>query len=289
MSILFRGHRVEVTFRANAVRLTLRVQPEQQTIRLTAPVGCDGEQLRAFLARHADWIEEQLRAAVPAPDAAAPSALMPGGELLYNGYRVRVTVRSNARRLLLHHRPHEDFFSMTVPVGCSRQLAMEMLAKNEDWMRKHMAQTPALDWQPVYAAGERHPVLGELVTLGKNGVPCGKAAFLRYRMEQLRQLLGSELKRWQLIMGVRVTKVTIRSMRSRWGSCKPSTGAVTFAAELGCYPPECVTETVVHELTHLHHADHSAAFYAEMTRYFPAWEKAKERRRRFDITPKQPE
>ena len=35
------------------------------------------------------------------------------------------------------------------------------------------------------------------------------------------------------------------------------------------YPPEAVEAVVVHELAHIRHKNHGAAFYAEVERYLP--------------------
>ena len=35
------------------------------------------------------------------------------------------------------------------------------------------------------------------------------------------------------------------------------------------YPPEAVEYVVVHELCHIRHHDHSAAFWQEVARYLP--------------------
>lgn len=71
--------------------------------------------------------------------------------------------------------------------------------------------------------------------------------------------------------GVQPPKIRIRLMKSRWGSCIPSKGAVTFNALLAAVPRECVEYVVVHEFTHFLQPDHSKAFYQKLERFMPDW------------------
>ncbi|MBO4635791.1 MAG: M48 family metallopeptidase [Clostridiales bacterium] len=56
-------------------------------------------------------------------------------------------------------------------------------------------------------------------------------------------------------------EIRFRSMKSRWGSCMPSKGIVTFNYNLFEAPKEAASYVVVHEFAHFLKADHSAAFY----------------------------
>ena len=65
-------------------------------------------------------------------------------------------------------------------------------------------------------------------------------------------------------------------MTSRWGSCKPSAGRVTFARQLAEAPLPCVEYVVWHELTHFLHPDHSPAFYADLAAVLPDWKQRRQ-------------
>lgn len=75
---------------------------------------------------------------------------------------------------------------------------------------------------------------------------------------------------YEVKMGVSVTRLTVRSMKTRWGSCTPKTGAIRLALELAAYPPECLDMVVAHELTHLLEPSHNARFHALLDTYCPA-------------------
>ena len=60
-----------------------------------------------------------------------------------------------------------------------------------------------------------------------------------------------------------------RQMRSRWGSCQPKTGILTFNYALAEVPLSCVEYVVMHEFTHFLHPDHSPRFYAALSALMP--------------------
>ena len=61
---------------------------------------------------------------------------------------------------------------------------------------------------------------------------------------------------YEIAMGVAVSRVSVRSMKTRWGSCTPKSGAVRIARELAAYPIECLDMVVAHELVHLLEPSH---------------------------------
>lgn len=83
------------------------------------------------------------------------------------------------------------------------------------------------------------------------------------------------IEKWEPIMGVKAGDIAYRNMRSRWGSCKPSTGRICINTRLALYPPECLEYVVVHELCHLIEHGHGPKFHALMDSFLPDW---KERR-----------
>ena len=65
---------------------------------------------------------------------------------------------------------------------------------------------------------------------------------------------------YEIAMGVAVSRVSVRSMKTRWGSCTPKTGAIRIARELAAYPVECLDMVVAHELVHLLEPSHNHRF-----------------------------
>ena len=74
---------------------------------------------------------------------------------------------------------------------------------------------------------------------------------------------------YEIAMGVAVSRVSVRSMKTRWGSCTPKSGAVRIARELAAYPVECLDMVVAHELVHLLEPSHNQRFHALLDAYCP--------------------
>lgn len=81
--------------------------------------------------------------------------------------------------------------------------------------------------------------------------------------------------KWEPIMGVKVGSLAYRNMKSRWGSCQPSTGRVCINIRLALYPPQCLEYVVVHELCHFLERGHGPRFRALMSEFLPGWEQAR--------------
>lgn len=207
--------------------------------------------------------------------------------LMIGEHRVAVTPRKTCKRMVLRVDAKHNGFALSVPQGCLKSSAMSFLSGQKAWMDR-MADGKLLDWTPTYAPGERHPFLGQIVTLGENGIPAGRA-FPVARQRALEALIRQLLPVWQARMGTAVTAVRFRNMRSRWGSCQPQKKEIHLSTVLGEVPGECVEYVLVHELCHLFYADHGAGFHALLARHLPDWKARKDAMTRMDRRPMPPE
>ena len=65
--------------------------------------------------------------------------------------------------------------------------------------------------------------------------------------------------------------IKFKCMVSRWGSCCPAKGVITFNTNLMYAPLECIEYVVKHEYTHFLQPNHSAEFYNELSKICPEW------------------
>lgn len=65
------------------------------------------------------------------------------------------------------------------------------------------------------------------------------------------------------------TQITIKDMKSRWGSCSYTRGHISINSRLAVFPREAVKSVFWHEYAHYWHHDHSAKFYAFLTKHCP--------------------
>ena len=77
--------------------------------------------------------------------------------------------------------------------------------------------------------------------------------------------------------GVAFPEIQLREMVSRWGSCSPKKGFVTFNTALIAMPVSCIEYVVTHEFTHFLYPNHSKKFYHQLATFMPDWEERKKR------------
>ena len=101
-------------------------------------------------------------------------------------------------------------------------------------------------------------------------MPAPKPSFLRARAEaELPPRLAARAE----IMGLEPTSVRITAAEKRLGSCSAD-GRICLSYHLLRWPDAVVEYVIVHELAHMRHHDHSAAFYAEIERWLPDYRDA---------------
>lgn len=153
---------------------------------------------------------------------------------------------------------HADLLEPTAPADLHDGMALPFL-DGEVELGVHTARRPSVRFRPedgriVVSATAPGEVRG-LVERGYRGVA--------------RDWFAQTCAAHGEAMGAVPRSITIRDPRTRWGSCS-SRGAVSFSWRLLMAPSRVAEYVVVHELAHLIHLDHSAAFWSLVDRTRPA-------------------
>ncbi len=83
-------------------------------------------------------------------------------------------------------------------------------------------------------------------------------------------------------VGIPYPQVTIRAMRTRWGSCSPQ-GRITLNVKLIKVPKSYTDYVIFHELCHLAEAHHSPQYYALLDRVLPDWRERRDKLNTFEF------
>lgn len=207
-----------------------------------------------------------------------------------NGADIPVTIiRKRMKNMYIRIRRDRTVL-VTAPRSAREEDIRRFVERERGWLEKHLTAMPE---EPVYryVDGESHYYLGQVVTLsvrqgGKTDVAFDSAAgrivmtlspqvqyparvYARWAARSLMDMLDGLCRKWAPVMGVVYRSISIRNMKTRWGSCNVGTGALHFSLDLITKPPGCIEEVVVHELNHLLEPSHNARFHRLMAAWLP--------------------
>lgn len=99
----------------------------------------------------------------------------------------------------------------------------------------------------------------------------------------VRQAAEVLIAQWEPLVGVRVERLFVQRMKTRWGGCNPQLRNIRLNTELAKKPPECLEYIVVHELVHLREPTHSDRFVALINQLMPHWRDHREMMNRLPV------
>jgi predicted metal-dependent hydrolase len=98
-----------------------------------------------------------------------------------------------------------------------------------------------------------------------------QAGIDRWYREQIRTAVPALAAKWEPVIGVKVERVFVQQMKTKWGSCNSVARNIRLNSDLAKKPRECLEYIVVHEMVHLLEPTHNARFVAMMDRLMPQW------------------
>ncbi len=211
----------------------------------------------------------------------------PAAETLVLGSRrvpLLMVRNPRARRYLLRLRA-DGTPRVTIPRGGSAAAAREFVERNRLWLERQWQQVQtrprqAATWNigsTILFRGEFVPVESDqpgIIRFGGERLSGdASAADLRPAIERhLRQMAAGELPARVAELAGRhgfvVNRVTVRSQRTRWGSCSRR-GTVSLNWRLIQTPAQVRDYIILHELAHLRQMNHSIRFWQEVERICP--------------------
>lgn len=198
---------------------------------------------------------------------------------------VRLRRSARARRVSLRVSRLDGTVTLTLPVRAALRHAHAFLAEREDWLRKAMT---GLEAPAQVGPGTVLPVEGEPLTLTPAALRAARiegtallvpqnrpaAAAQAYLKALARDRLAERVALHAAALGRQPGKLTLRDTRSRWGSCAPS-GDLMFSWRLILAPPAILDYVAAHEVAHLRHMNHSAAFWDTCAALYPDFRAAR--------------
>ena len=159
---------------------------------------------------------------------------------------------------------------VSVPMTISEAQLAQFVAKRIPWAMMHHPQ--------VLAQYKRRQSTSSDTSAANNSVLLWGAAQsftlspdqkITYYRQQLSEVAPALFEKWQPIVGAYANEIRLKKMHTRWGSCNTRAKRIWLSVYLPAYPIECTEYVIVHELCHLHHANHSRAFWQAVATAMP--------------------
>jgi predicted metal-dependent hydrolase len=212
-----------------------------------------------------------------------------------DGRRVplKLIVNPRARHVSVRIDPTRREAVATAPSKRYLKHAEQFAAERVGWIAQELARLPqGVQLAPgarVTLRGVEHELVyehgraGPRVEMGypprlvapASDVALFEPRLLRFFKEQARHDLIDRVATHCVTLGVNPTRLQVKELRSRWGSCSVD-GVLSFSWRLILAPPFVLDYLAAHEVAHLKEMNHSRRFWAHVRRCLPDYERGRD-------------
>lgn len=194
-------------------------------------------------------------------------------------------VRSNRKTLALTV-DRDGQLTVRAPLHLPVSQIEAFVMQKQEWIEKTQARLKSLPPRATRLAfreGEAVPYLGHSLSLhraavrhitcqdGQLMVPLDMqtlAPVIRWLEDQARRELQTRTRIQSQALGLTPGTLRLSRAHGRWGSMS-TRGTLSLNRSLIFCPPEVIDYVIIHELCHIAHPNHSAAFWARVSKYRP--------------------
>ena len=182
--------------------------------------------------------------------------------------------------------------TVRAPYNISKERIERFVFEKQGWIEKIIRKNSAiiqttgdiLNFKAVFVDGEQVPLI-----LGESNLVTDTCIYLK-RIEDIQKLyIKSFLKGFLAEVNYISEKtslvprsVKVKNYKSRWGCCDIK-GDICFNYKLFMLPQRIREYVIIHELCHLKHHNHSAAFWGLVEYYLPDYKNMRKELKNFDF------
>lgn len=181
------------------------------------------------------------------------------------------------------HKPikniHYRYVDGEFVVSCSTFVSQKNILKGLDryalYLLKRNDKTPPIGEDYIYLYGQKMPLSYPGVIKFSNGEEIrfqNKEELLKILKKSYLGFIKERVKYYSSLMSVPEYKVSVRDMKTRYGSNSKKTKSLHFATSLMHYDTSIIDSVVVHELAHILVYNHSSQFYEVVYKYSPNYD-----------------
>ena len=152
---------------------------------------------------------------------------------------------------------HDGSVVVRAPLYAGREQIESFVLEHKTWLEKHLAENERA--RREYSA---------FSSLSDDDIYALKT--------RAKQYIPTRVEYWADIIGVKYSSITIRTQRTRWGSCS-SKGNLNFNCLLMLTDTEIIDYVVIHELCHIKEMNHSKRFWALVASVMPDYKAVQSR------------
>ncbi len=202
-------------------------------------------------------------------------------------------IRKTVKNLILKIRPNGDI-EIVAPKKVSEIYIKEFLERKKSWIEKKLFEIAKKQKNNIsYSNGDKIFYLGKeynffleksendyikmedssitLFTKFPDDFQMKKEIINSWYREEGKKVFIPVLKKYLTLTGKKIEKVTIKTLKSNWGSCNYKRGYINLNSEMMKRDIKFIEYVILHEIAHLEHPNHSRKFYEYIEKFMPDW------------------
>jgi Predicted metal-dependent hydrolase len=213
------------------------------------------------------------------------------------GYEVH---RKKVKNINLRIKPNMEIY-ISAPMNLHSDYIENFIRSKEKWIKqvlKKIEEAKQNQLPSQYLSGEKHKYLGKEYELevkqgNSNRVSLKEGKIIltvisnifensdekkkvmeKWYFENAQKVFVNTIQKWLEILDESIEKLSIKPMKSRWGSCNYVKRYINLNTELIKRTQFEIEYVVLHELTHLKYPNHGKGFYRYIENYMPNYKMA---------------
>ncbi len=213
------------------------------------------------------------------------------------GYEVH---RKKVKNINLRIRPNMEIY-ISAPMNLHSDYIENFIRSKEKWIKQVLQKIEEAKQNQLpsqYLSGEKHKYLGKEYELevkqgNSNRVSIKEGKIIltvisnifensdekkkvmeKWYFENAQKVFVNTIQKWLEILDESIEKLSIKPMKSRWGSCNYVKRYINLNTELIKRTQFEIEYVVLHELTHLKYPNHGKGFYRYIENYMPNYKMA---------------
>ena len=213
------------------------------------------------------------------------------------GYEVH---RKKVKNINLRIKPNMEIY-ISAPMNLHSDYIENFIRSKEKWIKQVLQKIEEAKQNQLpsqYLSGEKHKYIGKEYELevkqgNSNRVSLKEGKIIltvisnifensdekkkvmeKWYFENAQKVFVNAIQKWLKILDESIEKLSIKPMKSRWGSCNYVKRYINLNTELIKRTQFEIEYVVLHELTHLKYPNHGKGFYRYIENYMPNYKMA---------------